>query len=186
MAGLAMLFSLLCWSTHAHALLSVETTIVRCELADHAGLFNYGPTAGGTDDDDDSVKNRYSSWMMGANTKLERMPVVIYWIPKADGGPLMRVQTNSQDRKTAHLLSIDDDHVSSVVSLSDISVTRSLLVTVNFRRETVSAARIESSSGGLRTDAFTFDCEFEPSATIVPGLLGDRFKFLDSPAKKDK
>lgn len=167
-------------ATQAKALMSVETTIVRCELADHSSLFSYGP--GG---DDPSVKRRFSTWMMGANAKLERMPMVIYWTPKVDGGPIMRVQTNSQDRKSAHLLSVDNDHVSAVLSLSDISITRSLLVTVNFRRETVAAARIESGTGGVRTDAFTLNCEFEPSATIVPGLLGDRFKFLDDPPKTD-
>gem|GEM_PF-3194166 len=174
----------LCIPTNAMSLLSIESTIVRCDLADHASLINYGRSANRDDEDRTVVSRRFSSWMMEANPKLERMPIVIYWIPKPDGGPLMRVQTNSTDRKTAHLLSINDESVSSVVSLSDISITRSMLVTVNFKRETVSATRIESGAGGLRSDVFTFDCEFEPSATIEPGLLGDRFKYLDS--KSDK
>jgi len=166
-------------SVHAVGLLSIESTIVRCDLADHASLTNYGPQATGNEDRS-IVSRRYSSWMMETNRKLDRMPIVVYWIPKADGGPSMRVQTNSQDRKSAHLLSINEESVSGVVSLSDISITRSMLVTVNFKRETVSAARIESGAGGVRSDAFTFNCEFEPSATIAPGLLGDRFKYLDS------
>lgn len=169
-----------CLPVYAAGLLSIESTIVRCDLADHASLVSYGPSVDSEGEDRSVVARRYSSWMMEANRKLERMPIVLYWIPKADGGPSMRVQTNSQDRKSAHLLSINEESVSSVVSLSDISITRSMLVTVNFKRETVSAARIESGAGGVRSDAFTFDCEFEPSATIEPGLLGDRFKYLDS------
>jgi len=164
-------------SGNAHALLSIESTIVRCNLIDHANVVNEG--LGDAHAKQKNAMWRYSSWVLDASRQITRMPMNLYWTPKKDGGPLLRVETNAQDRKVAKLLSITNESVSAVVSLSDQATTRSMLVTVNFRREAVSAARLESNFSGIRADAFAFDCQFEPSADIVPGLLGERFHYLN-------
>lgn len=164
------------FASGANAAISIESSVISCSLVERADVTNFGPPDPNVNPQ--APKTRYSRWVMSQSGQPERMPMTVYWRPLRDGGPELRVNINGQDRSLAKLLSISEDHVSGVLSLSDSAVTRSWLVTVNFRRETVSAARVESSYGGLRVDAYAYDCNFDQSAEFEPGLLGDRFKYL--------
>ncbi len=155
-----------------------EAAIIRCTLDARRDISHIGMDRSLMADK--TAHSRYLDWMMQETPAQPRSPIVLYWLPKTeDSAPVLRVQHNGQDRTLAKLISRSDSNLSATVELSDRSVSRAWLVTVNFRREITMVTEIQSNTGGMRGALFGFNCLFDTSTEFQPGLLGDRFKHLN-------
>jgi len=154
-------------------------TVIRCELDARRDMTHIGMDRKLRAKQ--STNSRFLNWMMTETAAQPRGPITFYWLPKTDSTrPKLRVQHNGQDRSLAKLLSRTETNLMATLELSDASISRGWLVSINFRREIAMITEIQSNIGGMRGAAFGFKCLFDTSSEFEPGLLGDRFKHLDA------
>lgn len=155
-----------------------EAAVIRCTLDARRDISHIGMDRSLMADK--TAHSRYFDWMMQETPSQPRSPIVLFWLPKTqDSAPVLRVQHNGQDRTLAKILSRTKSNLTATVELSDRSISRAWLVTVNFRREITMVTEIQSNTGGMRGALFGFNCLFDTSTKIEPGLLGNRFEHLD-------
>lgn len=155
-----------------------ESTIIRCTLDARRDMSHIGMDRRLVAKK--SARDRFHNWVMQETPAQPRSPVTLFWLPKTENSrPILRVQQDGQDRVLAKLLSRTKSNLLATVVLSDQSVSRAWLVSVNFRRELAMITEVQSNTGGMRGAMFAFDCLFDSSSTITPGLLGERFEYLD-------
>jgi len=153
-------------------------TVIRCELDARRDISHIGMDRRLTSNK--TAGSRFLSWMMTETAAQPRGPITFYWLPKTESTrPVLRVQYNGQDRSLAKLLSRTESNLMGTVVLSDASISRAWLMSINFRREIAMVTEIQSNIGGMRGATFGFNCLFDTSSEFEPGLLGDRFKHLD-------
>jgi len=154
-------------------------TVIRCELDARRDMTHIGMDRKLRAKQ--STNSRFLNWMMTETAAQPRGPITFYWLPKTDSTrPKLRVQHNGQDRSLAKLLSRTETNLMATIELSDASISRGWLMSINFRREIAMITEIQSNIGGMRGAAFGFKCLFDTSSEFEPGLLGDRFKHLDA------
>jgi hypothetical protein len=163
----------LCAST-ANAADPAMTTAIVCRIIDGRGAVSYGSSKhlGGL-----ASTRKFEPWVLAPDGIQLHDRIGLFWMPERDRQKSLRIAIDGPVSKPARLVSVTDETVVAIADTSDQRTTRSWLITVNFRHETVAAAGIASGPVALKTQLMSLSCNFSyPAPEDATRSAADRWQ----------
>ena len=131
---------------------------IECRVTDGRGSIAFGPSkhlgdAAGT--------QRFSNWVFAQDGLNLRDRIGLFWNPSVTQNRSLRAAIDGPVSKPTRLISIGDDTLGAVAVTSDQRTTRSWLITINFKQETVMAVGTSSGSVAVKGQVMVLSCTFD-------------------------
>lgn len=157
-----------------HAADAKQSNAINCQVIDGRGSINFGHSkylgkVSGT--------QSFSRWVFAQDGVNLRDQFGFFWNPSLSRDKSLRVALDGPVSKPARLISITDDTVVAVTATSDQHTTRSWLITINFRHETVAAVGTSSGAVAVKTQLVELSCNFnDQQGTEVRSSAADSWR----------
>ena len=134
-----------------------QGTAIACQVADGRGSISFGRSkhlgeVAGT--------QKFSQWVLAQDGLNLRDQIGLFWNPSVSRDRSLRVAIDGPVSKPARLMSLTDDSVVAVAITSDQLTTRTWLITINFRHETVVAVATSSGAVAVKAQLIVLSCNF--------------------------
>ncbi len=130
---------------------------IECQVIDGRGSVKFGSSkhlgeAAGT--------QRFSHWVFAQDGLNLRDRIGLFWDPSVNQNRSLRAAIDGPVSKPTQIISKGDDTLVAVAVTSDQRTTRSWLITINFKQETVMAAGMSSGAVAVKGQLMVLSCTF--------------------------
>jgi len=156
----------LLWAAAAPGANIGERTAMTCVPEKTLDLGAFGAPAEG-EGPADSTRARFGQWLFNSGQPRGSSEIRFLWIPQGASGPRLRVHTSDTHHVLVDVRAQDRHSVIAVSAASDPLTLVGWLFSINFEREQVMAASVQSNAAGSRSESVRFSCSFDSRTPAV-------------------